>query len=232
MRFFKQYYLDIIDALYNQVDIDSSCKNVKLLSFCNTHVDSINSDLEVKSVSNSNVIYSGENFGIEAKVSCSVVSTDIDLMSEKTSFGVIGCNQIDLSDRCFEFSKVCSDNNVEKDLQCQYRQIDLNSDENVRKNVCLHSNDLCEVVELCNNVTDLEGQLSTCGVNSAKDVEYVNLDVFKEKILIDNLFLSDEQCVPACTFQCDVSYYNYIPSPCMSDDIAVDVCVNKFKVLI
>jgi hypothetical protein len=56
------------------------------------------------------------------------------------------------------------------------------------------------------------------------------LYVIKDEILIDNLFLNlnDKQCVPACTFKCDVFDYNYIPSPHMSDDIAVDVCVNKF----
>jgi hypothetical protein len=77
-------------------------------------------------------------------------------MLDKTGFGVTGCNQIDSSNLCFEFSQVCLDNSVEKDLQCQYRQIVLNSDKNVSTNVCLRSNDLCEVAELCNNVTDLE----------------------------------------------------------------------------
>jgi hypothetical protein len=63
MRFFKQYYLDIIDALCDQADLEFSCKKVDSNSFCNTQLHSTDFHLDVKKVINSNVNYSSKNLG-------------------------------------------------------------------------------------------------------------------------------------------------------------------------
>jgi hypothetical protein len=47
---FTQYYLDIIDALCDQADINFSCNKVDSKSLCNTQIHSIDIDLDVNKV--------------------------------------------------------------------------------------------------------------------------------------------------------------------------------------
>jgi hypothetical protein len=65
------------------------------------------------------------------------------------------CDQVGLSDRCFEFSQVCFDNNVKQHSQFNFMQLDFNSCINLKDNVCLYSNNFCESVELCHYVNQV-----------------------------------------------------------------------------